>query len=53
MPTENSQNKTNLKYTSSMNYVTLYLLLIDYNQTALFKTNVLAASVVTEMHWVI
>ena len=36
-----------------MNYVILYLLLIDSNQTALFMTNVLAASVVTEMHWVI
>ena len=31
----------------------LYLLAIDYNQTILFMPHVVAASVVTEMHWVI
>ena len=36
-----------------MSYVMLYLLVIDYNQTTIFMPHVVAASVVTEMHWVI
>ena len=31
----------------------LYLLVIDYNQTTIFMPHVVAASVVTEIHWVI